>query len=160
MGDKPILFSAPMAESFPTVAISINHVRQSDRYGCSCACLAMVLGLSYGEVRQMLGDLSAHGRSHHVWEEVLCRNFISIQGYFKFDPLKNKPRDVWPMPLWADVHICSVDAGLGEGTHCVVVFRNGVVFDPLKDSPTKWEDYSGVSRMVGLFDVRKGNIDE
>lgn len=132
---------------------NINYVRQEDPYGCQYACLAMLIGKKYSDIRGELGPLGKHGCSYDLWKEVLSRNGFAYQFHWRFDQQTNKIRSIWPLPLWADAHICTVDAGQGDGSHAVIVLRDGTVLDPHSGPGKQFKDYSGTTYMAGIYDV-------
>lgn len=127
-------------------------VRQQDRYGCALACLAMVLDRSYEAVRSDFGD-PGFGHVYTTWMPYLAFHGWAVQAIFRHDPVKVATRDPWPLAPWADLHLCSVDAGHGEGSHLVVMDRGGGVHDPAREGIGLMSDYPSVSYICGLFDV-------
>ena len=124
----------------------IKHVRQDDRYGCVVACLAMVLDRSYSAIRHQLGS-PGNGFTHNVWQRFLAERGFGVQHFYRFGSA------VWPLAPWADLHICSVDAGHGDGTHVVVMLGDGTVLDPIDDRPRRLTDYPSVAYIAGIHKV-------
>lgn len=133
-------------------AVKIAHVRQEDRYGCVLASIAMVLGRSYADVRAELGDPD-RGHTKDFWREYLARKGYAIQFFYRYDCVGKSEREHWPMQPWADLHICCVDAGHGDGTHVVVMLRDGTVFDPTRGTPSRLSDYPSVAYMAAIYSL-------
>lgn len=130
---------------------AVPIVRQLETFGCSIACLAAVLGVTYEAVRAEIGE-PGRGLTHFVWHEYLSRHGYAVQFFFQTDGFTHVPRDPWPLAPWVDVHMCGVDAG-GPGGHCVVLLRDGMVMDPAADQYRRLSDYRSVFHMTGLFKV-------
>jgi hypothetical protein len=130
--------------------LPIKHVRQEDPYGCGHACLAMILGKSYSDVRAELGD-PGRGQTHQLWLEMLGRHGHTYQHFFRYNPVTNQPREPWPLQPWAPVHLASVDAGHGPGSHVIVINHDGTVLDPARDTPSRFDAYGGVIWMLGIW---------
>ena len=130
----------------------VTHVRQDDRYGCVVACCAMVSETSYADVA---ADLGAPGRgfTRDTWMEYLARRGFAVQFHYRYDCIAGKTRDPWPLAPWADLHLCSVDAGHGDGSHVVVMRADGSVLDPVTDSPRRLSDYAAVAYMAAVYRV-------
>lgn len=135
---------------------AIRHVRQEHPGGCLIAVVAMITGRTYREALQSIGD-PHDGLSFHTWQDALIEHGFAWQTAFRYCQLgAGGPREPWPLPLWAEAHICAVDAGRGDGSHCVVVLRDGAVLDPWREAPGRWADCRGVTYMAGIFDVGAG----
>lgn len=130
----------------------IAHVRQEDPYGCVIACCAMVRGVSYADVAEVLGP-PGRGYTRDVWQEHLARHGFATQFLYRVDQIAREERTPWPLSPWADVHLCSVDAGRGTGSHLVVLLGDGTVLDPASDAPRRLSDYGGISYMAAVHQV-------
>lgn len=135
----------------------IAHVRQEEAYGCAIACCAMVRGVSYAEVAATFGSPD-RGFTHDVWQEYLARHGFALQHLYRVDQLTRASRKTWPLPPWADLHVCSVDAGRGFGSHLVVLLGDGTVLDPATDAARRLDDYAGVAFMVAVYNVGAGSM--
>ncbi|MRI57769.1 hypothetical protein D8770_28315 [Methylobacterium sp. DB1607] len=129
-----------------------EHIRQNDRYGCVVACCAIVRGVPYAEVATDLGP-PGRGFTHDTWMEYLARHGFAFQFHYQYDCISGKVRDPWPLSPWADLHICSVDAGHGPGSHAVVMLCDGTVLDPAADAPRRLNDYASVAYMAAVYAV-------
>ena len=136
--------------------VTIAHVRQEEAFGCGPACLAMITGRPYREVRDWfkgpawlnarhdgrelskqerevveLHDFTRHGISD--WE---VRNYVANHGLAS----ALLPGRVEP---FADAHLCSVQ--MVNGSHFVVLLRDGTLLDPARDGVHSLDDswYSG-----------------
>jgi hypothetical protein len=134
----------------------IQHIEQEEAMGSSLACIAMILGLTYAEVKtesEKHSDLRIHKYGHYrsYWQEWLYRHDFADQCYTPYDARTNLARPIWPLALWADVHICSIKTE--TDTHLVLVKRDGTVYDPMRAEPSLWSEYPEVIYMSGIFDV-------
>lgn len=127
-------------------------VRQKETYGCVTACIAMVRGCSYEEVAADLGPPD-RGFTHDVWQAYLNEYGFATQLVYRHDCVARQNRSPWPIAPWANMHLCSVDAGRGMGSHLVLVLHDGAVLDPARDAPARMEDYSGYAYMAAVFPV-------
>ena len=128
-------------------------VQQEDPNGCVVACCAMVRGVPYAEVAREFGPVG-RGFSHFHWQEYLARYGFASQLFFRHDSLAKADRKPWPPKLWADLHLCTVNAGRGEGSHLVVVLRDGTVLDPARETHAMLSDYGKPpSYMAAVYQV-------
>ncbi len=130
------------------------HIRQQDENGCMVACLAMVTGQTYEQVRD---DALAMGKTLGTGGGLIEHDLISYltdRGYAVGRKYKwfgmNVQRDKWPADPFAPVHICAVN---GPGRHGVVLLADGRVFDPMFDEPRQFSDYADVAYMLGVWNV-------
>ncbi len=95
----------------------INHVRQEDSHGCVIACIAMVAGKTYAEVRRCFptyGDNPTSGIQADKRDIVLVRNGIW--------PIRHTDLNLYPDKLY----IVSVPSlNIEGGMHSVVVDCTG-----------------------------------
>lgn len=124
----------------------IQRVQQEDPYGCGVACVAMVSGLSYGEVRRLLGSSVArrllgggYGLTYYTLFDLLSHLGFACLNLWRTNQLNERPRDPWPPEPMADAHICSVS--LPTGGHFVVWLRDGTVLDPARSGSFALNDY-------------------
>jgi hypothetical protein len=129
-------------------------VQQRDRFGCALACLATVLGRTYEDVRDEIGD-PGRGLTDGAWCEFLAAQGYAVQHLYRVHQLTQAKRDVWPAAPWAPVLLCLVDAG-GPGGHLVVMLYDGTVLDPAgSGEPVTLAAYASVMAMTGLFYVSR-----
>lgn len=131
----------------------LQLVRQQDHKGCVLACMAMVTGQSYETVKENFGERLPRGFTHQTWGEYLTYRGYAIQQVFRYNAFENKPREPWPLAPWADVHLCAVDAGCGDGSHLVVMNKGGSVYDPMKDTVGSLSDYPSVNYIAAVFET-------
>jgi hypothetical protein len=127
-------------------------IRQADRYGCAIACTAMVTGLSYETVRDDWGGAGT-GHGFLTWSTYLANRGYATQHLWKHNSERKADRDPWPLEPWADIHLCAVDAGFGQGSHLVVLLRDGTVLDPATDEPRRLSDYKTILHMTAVISV-------
>lgn len=112
----------------------------------------MIRGVPYDEVSRDLGP-PERGFTYQTWQEYLGRFGFAFQFHYQYDCLAKGKREPWPLAPWADLHICSVDAGQGVGSHAVVVLRDGTVLDPATDVPRRLTDYPSMAYMAAIYPV-------
>lgn len=127
-------------------------VKQEEECGCVVACLAMVLGKTYWEIREewandfttrgvpfdkMLDYLSDHGHSIvHTKVYSFCHKDFYRNELFK---------------PFAPIHIVHVThAPDVEHSHVIVMDETGVIFDPAEGNEVKEKCYQ-VLEVVGIF---------
>ena len=62
-----------------------------------------------------------------------------------------RERAPWPPVPFAPAHLCMVET---SQYHCVVLTSYGTVLDPLTPKPGRLSDYSKVTQVHGIWDVR------
>jgi hypothetical protein len=134
---------------------NVRLVRQEDPNGCIVACLAMVTGKSYAEIRRMYPSVAEPHGGLTLFD---FTNFFTLHG-FAFQLIHAWDRAIdgkhtdWPFRPWADAHLCGVDAGRGgSSSHGVILLRDGTVLDPAHGE-RRWSDYPSVGYMCALYDV-------
>lgn len=127
----------------------MKRIEQEDMHGCGLACLAMLTGQTYAEVK------AGFEQRDFTKDGVICldmENYLAEHGYAvavkypHYSP-RRKNRDVWPPEPFTDAHFVHVD-----GKHYVVMLRDGTVLDPAagRETPRHLSDYSRVDHMVGV----------
>ena len=133
----------------------IEHVRQKEPYGCGVACVAMIAGVPYDDVRALLGDWwsgRSSGMSHHVLFELLFHFGFAVQNFFRENQLRYQPRKPWP-PDPTPAPICVALTITAQGGHFVVWLEDGTVLDPLREGTRTLADYEEVWQVVGVYEV-------
>jgi hypothetical protein len=139
--------------------VTVRHVRQEDASGCMVACLAMVTGRSYAEIRQYFVE---HGRTFEGGDgagitEFDAEFYLADLGFAIARKYRwrwaNVQRSEWPTPPFAPVHILGVR---GSGAHGVVLLPDRTVLDLFIDSPRTLADYPEIAYMIGVFAVVDG----
>jgi hypothetical protein len=153
--------------------VSVTYVHQEDANGCGPACLAMVTGRSYREVRDWFRvrawqnaqhdgrtltaderelieplDFTRCGITH--WE---IERYLAEHGYASAlrwrDPRPEEIRPAWPPIPFADAHICCVQ--VVQGNHFVVWLPDGRVFDPqLGETTLSDPTFCGLQYVIGV----------
>lgn len=153
--------------------MTASLVRQEDANGCGPACLAMVTGRGYREVRDWFRvrawqnadehgrhltdaareavephDFTRRGITH--WE---IERYLAEHGYASAlrwqEARLGEARGSWPIAPFADSHICCVQTVLGG--HFVVWLPDGRVLDPAKGETTLADPtYCGVMYIMGV----------
>lgn len=101
-------------------------VQQEDAHGCGIACLAMVTGKFYGEVKREFAPFEK-GLTWWETDSYLVDHGYAVARKFKHAAHRKESRE-WPPEPFGDVHICQVFTPAGG--HFVVVLRDGTVLDP------------------------------
>ena len=139
--------------------MKVSHVRQEEPFGCAVAALAMVTGKSYAEVRAAFvghdfststSDIHTSGISHNSVDAYLSSQGYAVRRECRYDQVLNRPREVWPVEPFTDVHICEVVTSAG---HSVVMLRDGTVLDPNRAEPRSLGDYAAVIYIAGVYKV-------
>src|SRR4051794_20631341 len=101
----------------------INHILQEDSHGCGLACLAMITGQSYQQVKADFANWDQRGVCDfeiiaYLGERGYSWNWMYPACSYKRDVFpdgtwKTHMREVWPPPLWANLHIASVELPAG-----------------------------------------------
>src|SRR5690349_15503101 len=134
----------------------IKWVGQEDQKGCGLACLAMVTGKTYQEVKADFLCWDNRGISEFdITSYLVDRGFVwqwihegcTYKREVKPDGnIGTVMRSDWPPKLWANVHIAQID--VPNGSHFIVVLRDGTVLDPLTPEPRRFETYGRVFNMA------------
>lgn len=132
----------------------IVYVKQKEPDGCMVACVAMVTGKSYEEIREMCSPAYNGGINEIIADSILQDfGFATIRKY-KHIPRIKQDREGWPIIApFAPTHICLVNAT--QGAHAVVMDQNGEILDPFKPERHSLlhPDYSQVHWVAGYFQV-------
>jgi hypothetical protein len=140
--------------------MKVEHVLQEDYCGCLVACLAMVTGRTYRDVKAWEGFVGKNFRERSgglTYHDVL--QYLSDHGHagalrFRWLPgcsdSGHHTRNPWPTDTFAPAHILGVTNG---GQHGVVLLPDGTVLDPQHATPRQLEDYGDVAYMLGIFKV-------
>jgi hypothetical protein len=134
----------------PTVQVVWK--RQEDTQGCAIACLAMVTGLAYRDVKAAwppAKDFAADGITHFELQQFLGDRGIPHLFRWRFELGLNRVgaqvvRSDWPRPF-APVHI------IGVGAHDVVLLADGTILDPMTEARRHINDVGEVSFMLGVW---------
>jgi hypothetical protein len=127
-------------------------VPQEDSRGCCVACIAMVTGKTYQEVKAWFEmDFNDRGTSQHGIEEYLVEHGYTWARKTLYRH-NNQQRTPWPPEPFADVHICEV---AGTSSHAVVLLRDGTVLDPLTPEPKRLTDYEKVYYVAAITRLDK-----
>jgi hypothetical protein len=132
----------------------IGWVAQEEPYGCGCAAVAMIVGVSYMDIKSYVErDFDKQGMTSSDWQLVLaelgyaCQIIHRVKQY----PWRNCERNVWPPEPWAQVHLCEVIVpGSAHGSHMVVMEADGKVLDPMTPEPKWLGDYEHVLQVAGV----------
>jgi hypothetical protein len=118
----------------------IRLVRQEEPRGCVIACLAMIAGCRYEDVRRDI-DVDTCGVSYEHANGWLAERGFAV-------------RTAQRAMLFADVHLATFQTTM---PHAVVVLRDGTVLDPALDEPGRFGegDYAAerVTRVDGFYRV-------
>lgn len=132
----------------------LHYVKQVEPFGCAIACIAMVMGSSYKQVKDMLPQDRGYGTRNGMTNEDY-KSFLFNHGYigitlYACEPFSQRirPRNEWLIPV-APIHIVSV---INEHGPHAIVWRQGKVFDPNKDGVFTISDYNNVQAVTGLYD--------
>jgi hypothetical protein len=141
--------------------ISPDRVQQEDDNGCWVACMAMITGKTYAQVKSETGHL--YERGGHIWatDQYLGQNGFAVARFWKHNQLKghgtgtawiNDKAKPWPLLPFAPIHICLVHTPTGG--HLIVMLNDGTVLDPAKHGRGRLADYTTVEKIAGIWKVR------
>jgi hypothetical protein len=104
-------------------------IYQEDKFGCALACLAMITGQTYQQVKA--GILAWHPDGNGI-SELITDSYLADHGYAvarKYPHAAHlKEQRSWPPAPFGAVHLVCV--GLPAGGHLVVMLADGSVLDP------------------------------
>lgn len=132
----------------------INRVQQKDRFGCVVACIAMITGRSYEEIKAMFPNkdfsksgiaIDFEGNSYLNEHGYLTRIIFPTIGY------NQQKRFAWIRPF-APVHIVRVISESGN-SHAVVMDMYGDITDPFKEGVFALSDYD-VKDITGIWKIQ------
>jgi len=133
----------------------VSRVQQEEPYGCGIACLAMVIGKTYQDVRSWFKN-EKFDRGISTWEldMYLCEHGYAVARKYPLtqNVVTNQPRDVWPVEPWADVHIWQVRT-LSNTSHFIVLLRDGTVLDPFDGNRKSFGDYQMIENITAIYKV-------
>lgn len=133
--------------------MAIEYVPQRDKHGCVIACLAMVTGRDYWEIKTCIGvDVTETGVPTWRWAD-----YLGSTGYLLAPrSMSGLHKGLWPCSAFADVHLCTVKVDKdAKYTHLVVVLRDGTVLDPDIPGPRTLDDYVRVYGICGVWPLGK-----
>lgn len=132
---------------------NVRFVAQEDENGCSLACIAMITGLTYAEVKAAFPTFCNCCGTHE--DPVI--EFLADSGYalaFKHEWLtvQRRNREEWPVRPFADVHLVKVKVKEEcPLNHHVIMLGDGTVLDPETDgSPRRLSDYLKIFSIAGV----------
>ena len=108
----------------------IKYVRQEETYGCSLACMAMILGISYKDIKAMWDP--KYGAKSGI-AEFMRTSFLFTKGYIGHTEYKCEAhtqiirnKEDWVKPF-APIHIVGVNTS--NGPHAII-WCDGKIYDP------------------------------
>lgn len=114
--------------------LPFRFVYQPEPSGCMLAATAMMLGVTYSEVKQRVctdWDFTKQGTHLHIVHELFEAYGYAYQTRHEFQSrLGGTRREQWPCAPWADRVLCEVRNTRDAGYHAVVLLRDGRVCDP------------------------------
>jgi hypothetical protein len=128
----------------------MNWIGQEEPNGCGVACLAMLTGKTYRQVRDEIGrSFHNDGCPDSLLDAYLAANGYAVQRIFAGE------QPYHPQP-WAKAHLCVVYACM---PHLVVMDEDGNVFDPHDHDQQRLrlDDYSDVVSVAGVWPVAMPN---
>ena len=126
-------------------------VVQKDKYGCFIACIAMVTGKSYDEIKSMFPfDINENrGADEFTQRSLLFELGYISQTFYETIAHTQKKRE-WPMKPFASWHIVSVITKANT-PHVVFMDKNGLLIDPLDGDCKSFEDYSKINHIIAIW---------
>lgn len=134
---------------------SVVYVPQEERYGCSLACMAMILNISYKEIRSMWP--SAKEGSECGIAEYKRTSFLFKYGFIGHTEYateaytqRKRTSEEWIKPF-APVHIVSCITN--KGPHAIVWLNDGRVYDPDIEGVHLISEYSDIQEITGYWKI-------
>ena len=137
----------------------INYVESDEENGCVIACLAMITGKSFQEVKQGMREFWKNegmdeGTNDQAFEAYLAARGYAIQ-HFSHDYIpEDKLLEPWPPAPWAPVHCLDVYA---DGPHAIVMLHDGTIYDPNDTGMKSIDQYHRVYAVQGIWKVSELN---
>lgn len=152
--------------------VRFRHVQQEGAYGCALACIAMITGWSYRDVRKLFPDEVETSDGLSQWEILQALSWFGFAlrifglGKYRYWPCENNgladhsekrhllamKQEGWPSLADAPYTIITVRA-TESNLHCVVMTQDGVVYDPFLSVPTTIDTYVEVIWAAGCYPV-------
>jgi hypothetical protein len=132
--------------------MNISWVGQEDSNGCSLACLAMILGKSYQEIKADFLYFENKGVSFFSYDHYLAENGFAVARKYRHYQIRREEREIWPVEPFADVHICTVRID-PDFHHTVILLKDGLVLDPLTQEKRTLADYSEIDNIAGVYKI-------
>jgi hypothetical protein len=140
--------------------MAIQWIQQEDEMGCVLACLAMVMGRTYSQVKTDFVCFDGRGLCHEDAYEYLADNGFAVAKKFKGRNYVHPPADKynydkewrteWPPAPFAEVHLCLVECHEKAPAHMVVMLGDGRVLDPVSPQPRTLANYHRVCNVAGV----------
>lgn len=133
----------------------MRYIAQEESDGCLVACVAMVTGRTYREIRAMcdVGYDGGRGRgiNEYIADDILGELGFAVMRRYKHQLRFGRDRIEWPGLPFAPVHIAYVSAT--QGPHAVVVLGDGVVYDPFSVHRHSLRDpvYAAIHHIDGIW---------
>ena len=132
----------------------MKYVTQKDKYGCALACMAMIVGITYNEIKCMWPE--KYGTNEGI-ADFMQVSFLFNHGYIghtiyateAHTQIKRADKQ-WIKPF-APIHIVSTITS--NGPHAVVWHNNGDVDDPNNVRVKSIDDYKVVG-ITGYWKIR------
>ncbi len=135
----------------------IQHVVQQERMGCGVACVAMLSGKTYQQVRALFDpdhpkrDFVNSGLNDLVMPQLLRAAGLAGVITYPYNPLTGERRTEWPLLPAGDAIFCVQS---DQGAHYVVRDKFGVVYDPaLMKTKQSLDRYAEVFYYIEIFPI-------
>lgn len=142
------------------MTMNIQHIVQEDPSGCLIACLAMVRGVDYYEVKaEFYGDFENEGIAIGKAMDYLADYGYSIIYRRSHSTHHPKLGHKYMTEPFADVHIVEVkDFADTNHSHGVVMLKDGTIYNPRKNGVDSLEPYYEVISCVGIWHPATANL--
>lgn len=115
----------------------MKRVAQEDGNGCPVACVAMLAGVTYQEVKSHLPGWDGSLLGWENFTSLLKAYDFQHKVDFGYDRETNKRPDNWPEPF-APAHVLCIETRAGG--HFVVWLPDGTVLDPARPHVKSLDD--------------------
>lgn len=121
----------------------VRWVCQEDSHGCLVACLAMVTGQTYQQVRAGIPRFRNGGLGYPDGDSYLADRGYAVARRYRHVGYMECDRLFWPPEPFGLVHLCDlVPTETRSMGHTVVMLADGTVLDPLHDPEEGQRDLS------------------
>ena len=137
--------------------MKVKYVEQDEKNGCGIACLAMVLGTTYAEVRKHFEtDFEKKGVPFDRLVEYLgeCGHQIVKKEVLNWEHVEFTRQEM--LKPFAPMHIVNVQQQFdSKDRHCVVMDANGKLYCPSGQTQETIQTVYAVHEVAGLWKSQK-----
>jgi len=137
--------------------MNIKLVKQEEPYGCVIACIAMILGKSYQEIKNELPPNRGYGNKNGMISQDMI-SFLWQYGYIGLEFYKCESHSQRMMELneWLKpVGVFNKVSIYNEyGPHAILWLPDGKIFDPNREGIHSINDYGNFQSLTAFWKLR------